>query len=102
MDSVKDKQSRELLLAAIDDVDHLVDKTVRRIEQTIAGKLREEVKAGDKDWQELKDLGMDAVTDILTVLNEETKAVIEAKFGCFDEYQIKAVEAKVLEIKRCG
>lgn len=99
---IENEQQRNLLNAALDDVETLTTKTVTEIEQTTAKALREAVKQGTKDRAELLALSKMAFDEISDALQPEYKNMIEKNFGSFSKYLTKAIETKVFELKSGG
>ena len=90
---------RGLLLDALDDVQELTTKTVTAIEQTTAKALREAVKDGRATPEELKELSLVARDEIIDAVKPDTMRIIDENFGSFEEYVLKCIETKVLELK---
>lgn len=99
---IENEEQRNLLTAALDDVETLTTKTVTEIEQTTAKALREAVKAGTRDRAELVALSKKAFNEIADALQPEYKNMIEKNFGSFSKYLTKAIETKVFELKNGG
>lgn len=99
---IENEEQRNLLNAALDDVETLTTKTVTEIEQTTAKALREAVKQGTKDRAELLALSKKAFDEISNALQPEYKNMIERNFGSFSKYLTKAIETKVFELKSGG
>lgn len=99
---IESQEQRNLLIAALDDLDTLTTKTVTEIEQTTAKALREAVKQGVKDRGELLTLSKKAFDEIADALKPEYKNAIEKNFGNFSKYLTKAIETKVFELKNGG
>lgn len=96
---IKDKEARTLFLNALDDVAELTNKTVTAIEQTAAREIREAVKNGTRDPEELKALAVQAANEIKGALKPDTIRIIGENLGDFDAYLAKCIETKVLELK---
>ncbi len=96
---IKSSERRKLLLDAIDDLEDITFKTVAQIEQTAAKELREAVKDGRAGKSELTALSERAYNEIASALTPECRALIDKNFGSFSDYLVKAIEAKVLELK---
>ncbi len=93
------QEQRELLQAALDSVEHLTVVTVSAIEQTAAKTLREAVKAGTVEWNELEALSRKAAAEIKRAISPEYQNVITANLGDFDHYLKELIEAVVLQVK---
>lgn len=100
IDLKANENQKEIFNAAVDRVNKLAEITVAAIEQTTAGTLRQAVKEGKVDRQQLLDLGRDAVLQIKELLSEEYKNTIIEQCGDLDTYISNAVEAKVYELKQ--
>ena len=97
---LKNEDSRTLLDNAISDVEHLAMKTVGAIEQTTAKQLREAVKDGKTDREELLALGKQAFDDVKAAILPETQDIIADNLGDFDAYLQKVIEDAVRKIKQ--
>lgn len=98
-EKLKDERQRQLIITALNDLDDIAGKTVKEIEQTTAGALRELVKDGKADRQELLDLGEKAYKDIVTTMNPEYMALLNSTIGNMDKYIKSLIESKVYELK---
>ena len=96
---ITNEKERQLLIDALDDIDILTTKTVSRIEQTTAKSLRELVKDGKIERNELIGLSQDAFNEISKSLRPECKTLVEKHFGDFSKYLTNSIEEKVLELK---
>lgn len=96
---LKDGKQRELLTNALADVENLATVTVAAIEQTTAKTLREAVKDGKVDREELVALSAQAFDSIKAKVGPEAQAAISKNLGSFDEYVRDLIETKVLELK---
>jgi len=96
---IKDDGERQLFNNALDDVEKLTTVTVNSIEQTTAKDLREAIKAGTGNRNELLDLAKKAAFEITTGITPEAKQLITANLGSFEDYVAKLIEDKVLALK---
>lgn len=96
---LKDEKLRQQLDDALDDVENLARVTVGAIEQTTAKALREAVKDGKTDREELLTLSTKAFEEIKGKVGPEAQKVITQNLGSFDEYLSNLIEVKVLELK---
>lgn len=101
-ESIQNEEQRKLLTDALKDLENLTTNTVAQIEQTTAKALREAVKNGVKNREELEALANKAYNEIAEALKPESKALIDKNFGSFSKYLTNAIEAKVLELKSGG
>lgn len=98
-EKIKNQEQRTLLQNAIDDVDELVTKTVKQIEQTTAKDLRAAVKEGKMDKSALEVLAKQAYLEISEALTPEVKDLIQKNFGNISTYLTKTIESTVLDLK---
>jgi Na+-transporting methylmalonyl-CoA/oxaloacetate decarboxylase gamma subunit len=98
-EQLKDEGARLLLNNALEDVEELTAVTVAAIEQTTAKSLREAVKAGKADREELLALASRAATEISAAVKPEAARLIQENFGSFKDYVAKLIEEKVLNLK---
>lgn len=97
---LKDDASRKLLTDALADVENLATVTVGSIEQTTAAALREAVKDGKADREELLALGKKAFDEVKAATAPEAQKVITDNLGSFDAYLSKLVEDAVRRVKQ--
>lgn len=97
---IKDESSRKLLNDALADVENLATVTVGSIEQTTASTLREAVKDGKADREELLALGKKAFDEVKTAIAPEAQKVISDNLGSFDTYLSKLIEDAVRRVKQ--
>ena len=96
---IKDEKLRAQLDNALDDVENLAVVTVGALEQTTAKALREAVKDGSVNRDELVSLSGKAFAEIKAKIGPEAQQVITKNLGSFDEYLSNLIEVKVLELK---
>lgn len=96
---IQDDSLRDKLDDAIDDMDELVTKTVAATEQTAAKDLRAAVKAGTAKKEDLIALSQKALEEITEQIAPEAQELIAEHFGSFEDYLVKCIETKVLQIK---
>lgn len=96
---LKDEKLRKQLDDALDDVENLARVTVGAIEQTTAKAIREAVKDGKTNREELTSLSKIAFSEIKSKVGSEAQKVITENLGSFDEYLSNLIEVKVLELK---
>lgn len=98
-EQLKDENARRLLNNALEDVEELTIVTVAALEQTTAKQLREAVKDGKADRDELVALSKQAANEIMAAVKPKTQKVIEENLGSFRNYVSKLIEEKVLKLK---
>lgn len=96
---LKSDSERKLLVNALDDVEKLVTVTVGSIEQTTASALRQAVKDGTTNKDELIALGQKAFNDVKAKIAPEAQQLIAKNLGSFNDYLSNLIETKVLELK---
>ncbi len=96
---IKDQALRKQLEDALDDTEYLAGVTVGAIEQTTARQLREAVKDGRVDKEELQALAAQAFEEIKLGVSPAAQQVITGQLGDFDTYLTNLIEKKVLELK---
>lgn len=99
IDTLKSEDERKLFHDALGSLEMFTSTAVTAIEQTAAGTLREMVKDGKADWNELKQLSILAAEEIKSNLTPEVRRILEQNIGNFEEYLKNCIEAKVREIK---
>ena len=96
---ISDEAQRTLFENALADVANLVSTTVSALEQTTASALRDAVKDGKVDREELLSLGETAFNSIKARTGIAAQVVIAENLGSFDGYLNNLIESKVLELK---
>ena len=97
---IKDKTARELLENALDDVVNLATVSVNAMEQTTAQAIRDKVKEGKANREELLNLGRQVFKEVKAAISPEAQRVITKNLGSFDDYLTKCIEDAVLKVKR--
>lgn len=97
---IEDKTARELLENALDDVVNLATISVNAMEQTTAQAVRDKVKEGKADREELLELGRKVFREVKAAIAPEAQRVITQNLGSFDDYLTKCIEDAVLKVKR--
>ena len=96
---LKDEALRTTLDRALADVDRLATVTVGSIEQTAAGALRDAVKLGTADREELLALGEKAFEEVKAAVSPAAQEIINRQLGSFDNYLKNLIEDTVRRIK---
>lgn len=96
---IQDRHQAELLKTAIARLDDIATRTVEKLEQTVAGELREKVRDGRIDRSELLRLGEKAYTEVLDILEPGVQQVLQDSLGDFHTYVKNTIESKVLQLK---
>jgi len=99
---IKDEAARQTLENALADVERLAAKSVGAMEQTTAKALREAVRDGSKNREELLALGCNVFNDVKNSIGPEIQKVITDNLGSFDKYLTKCIEDAVLKVKKNG
>ena len=97
---LRNERTRWALDTALDDVRQLAELSVGAMEQTTAKKLRENVKNGIADREELLALGKTVFNEVKSAIAPEAQAVITRTLGSFDDYLTKCIEEAVLKVKQ--
>jgi vacuolar-type H+-ATPase subunit H len=96
---IEDEKQRKLVEDALNRVNDLAYKTVAQIEQTTAKSLRQLVKEGKADKEQLLALGKQAVDEVYAQLSVDTKKVLTDECLDVEKYIRDCVESYVLQIK---
>lgn len=96
---IQDASQRRLLEDALADVENLATVTVGAIEQTAAKAIREAMRDGATNRDELVNLGKMAFNDIKAKVSPQAQETIAENLGSFDDYLRNLIEAKVLALK---
>lgn len=97
---IEDESARKVLDNALADVENIATKSVGAMEQTTAKALRDAVKSGAANREDLLALGKQVFNEVKAAIAPEAQRVITKNLGSFDEYLTKCIEAAVLEIKQ--
>lgn len=97
---IEDTAAREQLENALDDVVNLATVSVNAMEQTTAQAIRDKVKEGKINREELLDLGRQVFREVKAAISSEAQRVITENLGSFDNYLTKCIEDAVLKVKR--
>lgn len=101
-DQIKDEKQRAFVKDALDQLNILAAKTVTKFEQTTAKALREAVKDGKTDRNELLKLANEAHIEIFNTLKLEYIQLLQKEFGDVNKLITDTIEEKVFEIKTFG
>lgn len=96
---IEDEKQRKLVEDALNRVNDLAYKTVAQIEQTTAKSLRQLVKEGKADKEQLLALGKQAVDEVYAQLSVDTKKALTDECLDVEKYIRDCVESYVLQIK---
>lgn len=99
---IGNEDQRQLIQDAIGRLDDVATKTVMTIEQTTAKELRQAVKDGRVDKEEMRKLSEKAYWDIVGTLKPEYISVLESTVGDLERYIQNTIESKVLALKGAG
>lgn len=101
-EQIKDDKQRALARDALEQVNILAAKTVTSIEQTTAKALREAVKDGKTNREDLLELANEAHMNILQELKPKYREVLEKEISDTNQYIMDTIEEKVHELKKFG
>lgn len=96
---IKNEGGRKMLEDALDDVFNLATVSVGAMEQTTAKALRDAVKSGKADREELLALGKQVFDEVKAAVAPEAQQIITENLGSFDKYLTAVIEDAVLHIK---
>lgn len=96
---IRDQAKAQLMWHAIDRLDDTAEKIVAKIEQTMAGQIRQAVKDGRTDRSELTALGESACKEILQVLEPDVVKLLKDNLGDLQAYVMSTVENEVRRLK---
>ncbi len=99
-DRIKDERARTAAKTAVDRLSELAVMAVETFEQTVAGELREKVKAGTVPRSALVEVKKMAADEILTNLDVKLIPVLNAVIPDLNHYLASLVESKLLELKQ--
>jgi enoyl-CoA hydratase/carnithine racemase len=97
---INDETQRKLVQDALDRVSNLAQKTVQKIEQTSAAAVREAVKDGKVNREELLALGKTAFDEVYGQLSADTVELISTQVVDIQAYVEAVIEAEVLKLKK--
>ena len=97
---IEDESARKVLDNALADVENLATKSVGAMEQTTAKALRDAVKSGAANREDLLALGKQVFNEGKAAIAPEAQKVITDNLGSFDDYLTKCIEDAVLKVKQ--
>ena len=97
---IEDESARKVLDNALADVENLATKSVGAMEQTTAKALRDAVKSGATNREDLLALGKQVFNEVKAAIAPEAQKVITDNLGSFDDYLTKCIEDAVLKVKQ--
>lgn len=97
---IEDESARKVLDNALADVENLATKSVGAMEQTTAKALRDAVKNGAANREDLLALGKQVFNEVKAAIAPEAQKVITDNLGSFDDYLTKCIEDAVLKVKQ--
>lgn len=97
---VMDARQQQILWDALTQVNDVAGKTVQKLEQTVAGGLREAIKDGKAQREELVALGEQAYKEVMNTVSPEVKQILFDRMGDLQNYVRSMIEAKVLQVKK--
>lgn len=97
---IEDESARKVLDNALADVENLATKSVGAMEQTTAKALRDAVKSGAANREDLLALGKQVFNEVKAAIAPEAQKVITENLGSFDDYLTKCIEDAVLKVKQ--
>ncbi len=97
---IEDESARKVLDNALADVENLATKSVGAMEQTTAKALRDAVKSGAANREDLLALGKQVFNEVKAAISPEAQKVITDNLGSFDDYLTKCIEDAVLKVKQ--
>lgn len=97
---IEDESARKVLDNALADVENLATKSVGAMEQTTAKALRDAVKSGAANREDLLTLGKQVFNEVKAAIAPEAQKVITDNLGSFDDYLTKCIEDAVLKVKQ--
>lgn len=99
---IQDRAQAGLIRYATERLQDVAEKTVAKIEQTIAGELRQAVKDGKVDRAQLLALGKRAYDEVRATVEPEVLRVLQQNLGDLKTYLESTVEAQVKKMKDRG
>lgn len=97
---IEDESARKVLDNALADVENIATKSVGAMEQTTAKALRDAVKSGAANREDLLALGKQVFNEVKAAIAPEAQKVITDNLGSFDDYLTKCIEDAVLKVKQ--
>lgn len=97
---IEDESARKVLDNALADVENLATKSVGAMEQTTAKAIRDAVKSGAANREDLLALGKQVFNEVKAAIAPEAQKVITDNLGSFDDYLTKCIEDAVLKVKQ--
>jgi hypothetical protein len=96
---IQDNEQRESIWHATQRLQDVAELTVAKIEQTVAGELRQAVKDGKVDRAELLALGKRAYNEVLATVEPEVVKVLQENLGDLKTYLESSIETQIKHVK---
>jgi len=96
---IEDEHHRGVTKEALERLEDVAVKTVTKIEETSAKKIRKAVADGEVDRKELEDLAEEAYHEIMWTLGRDYMEVIEESIGDFRTYILIEIECALKKVK---
>lgn len=97
--NIEDERQKVTLAMALDRMEIVASKTVNKIEQVAAKKIRKAVADGKADRKELEALAHEAYREILDTLEPDYTKIIQDSLGDARTYVMNTIEEKVSSLK---
>lgn len=96
----KNELKKRVFTAAETVLDNVVAVTVGKIEQVTAGDLREQVKAGNANYEDLKILARDAYYEIIDTVQKNVLDELSEGVEDYETYIMNKIENQVRLLKK--
>lgn len=99
IEKLENEKTEAIFKAAVDRVDILAEKTVAALEQTVAGDLREQIKAGTAVKEDLIKACEGACFKVYSELKPEYVKALRNSYTDICDYIQNVIEEKLIKLK---
>lgn len=97
---IQDEKVHKMSMNALDRADDLAEKVVKKMQQTMVGKMKKESADGKLTKEEILDIGKQTQEELGNLMNVDLYDALEQTVGDVNLYMENLIEAKVLDLKK--
>lgn len=97
---IKGEQERQIAANALSRADHIAEKLVKKMQQTLVIGMKEASSDGKLTADEIKNIGYQTEEELRQLMNEDLRESLVATVKDVDLYMKNLIESKVFELKQ--
>lgn len=97
---IKGEQERQIATNALSRADHIAEKLVKKMQQTLVIGMKEASADGKLTADEIKNIGYQTEDELRQLMNEDLRESLTATVKDVDLYMKNLIESKVFELKQ--